>query len=486
MTWLHSQTRQGCRALSSSPNTPINLRSEVFFPRVILKPAILRDPAQVCEQKIYFRLPALRSSKRQRRSTPPAPTAPRRRPRQPEPPSRRDFGDDFASSLTDTSGQSEDDPDSLRRWPAYRLRLSGRALQVPKTLWGRIFSAIAFVIFLGVVATAILAVRSFFLHDPRFTVPSSSAIQSTGNTHVSRAQLLSVFGEDVERNIFNIPLAQRRAELESLPWVQHATVMRLLPNHIRIQITERTPVAFVRQGSQIGMVDTSGVLLDMPSDAPGNSRYSFPVVTGIPAAEPLSTRAARMKIYAAFTSELDSTGARISEKLSEVDLSNPEDVKALIPDGSADILVHFGDTDFLARYQKFQDHLHEWLTDHPKLASVDMRYDRQVVLEMQPSAPTISAASIAAASLTKAVPASPWGKTAIKPAPRSGTASIKNPAARQLATPIQVANSAPPTGSAPSEPWHMVVAKPHSKAVLAHPKPKLSHTAQPSKQAAPQ
>ena len=67
-----------------------------------------------------------------------------------------------------------------------------------------------------------------------------------------------------------------------------------------------------------------------------------------------------------------------------MDLSNPEDVKALIPDKSADILVHFGDTDFLERYHKYQAHLAEWRTQYPKLASVDMRYDRQVVLEMQP------------------------------------------------------------------------------------------------------
>ncbi len=290
----------------------------------------------------------------------------------------RDFGEDFASTLPDLADET---PAPRRRGKnsGYRLRLNGRALQVPKTTWGRILSAIAFLILAS--AAAYLAVRSFFLHDPRFTVASSASIQTIGNTHLSRAQLLSVFGEDVERNIFRIPLSQRRAELESLPWVEHATVMRLLPNHIRIAITERTPVAFVRQGSQIGMVDANGVLLDIPPDAPVDPHYSFPVVTGINASDPLSTRAARMRVYSYFTSDLDSTGDHISEKLSEVDLSDPEDVKALIPEVSGgittDLLVHFGESDFLARYRKFEAHLQEWLTDHPKLASVDMRYEHQ-------------------------------------------------------------------------------------------------------------
>ena len=62
--------------------------------------------------------------------------------------------------------------------------------------------------------------------------------------------------------------------------MDHATVMRLLPNKIRVQITERTPVAFVRQGTQIGLVDASGVLLDMPPEDAGDPHYSFPVLTG--------------------------------------------------------------------------------------------------------------------------------------------------------------------------------------------------------------
>ncbi len=164
--------------------------------------------------------------------------------------------------------------------------------------------------------------------------------------------------------------------------------MRLLPDHLRVAIAERTPVAFVREGSKVGLVDAGGVLLSMPVNAPGDPEYSFPVVTGVNAADPQSTRAARMKLYERFTSDLDSTGEHISQKLSEVDLSDPEDVKALIPEGATDILVHFGESDFLARYQKFTSLLPEWKTQYPQLASVDMRYERQVVLEMQPGTST--------------------------------------------------------------------------------------------------
>ena len=269
-------------------------------------------------------------------------SASRRRARNPDPVPRRDFGDDFAGDLPNFDDDSGFD--ERRRRDAYRLRLPGRVLQLPRTLWGRIFGALGFIAVAACLALGYLGVRSFFLRDPRFTIESSSAIQIVGNTHLTRAQLLSVFGEDVERNIFNVPLAERRAELESLPWVEHATVMRLLPNRVRVAIVERTPVAFVRQGKsdrpRRRQRSPSRPRAPNRSPAPAPPKPTkprsipSPFVTGISAADPLSTRAARMKIYLASspTDTRQRPANQISQRLSEVDVSNPEDVKALIPD----------------------------------------------------------------------------------------------------------------------------------------------------------
>ena len=59
-----------------------------------------------------------------------------------------------------------------------------------------------------------------------------------------------------------------------------------------------------------------------------------------------------------------------SDTLSEVDVSNPEDVKALIPSGSSDIMVHFGDQDFLMRYKHFQEHLPEFVARGMKVVAI--------------------------------------------------------------------------------------------------------------------
>ena len=412
---------------------------------------------------------------------------PRRVSASPERLLRRDLSEDFADDP-----HWEDDAPVGRRKAGVRVRFRG----VPATKWGRIAAGCGVVVLLGVCAGLFAMARSFLLHDERFVIPSSSSIEFQGNAHVTRAQLLSIFGGDVERNIFTVSLAQRRAELERLPWVAHATVMRLLPNRMRVSVVERTPVAFVRQGNHIGLVDGNGVLLDMPVEAKPDGKYSFPVVTGISEEDPLSTRAARMKIYERFTAELDGDagkgGEKISQGLSEVDLSNPEDVKALIPDKSSEVLVHFGDSDFLDRYRRFEEHLPEWRAVYPKLSSVDMRYERQVVLEMQPGAGVpVSASSNGAAvmaadaktpagatrdmSIDEARPESkPVVKTSTKPAPAAHAAAVKHvavkgkPSAR--ATVYGAAKSRSPMKAKKVDPKankHVVVAKPHS--VVAKP-----------------
>lgn len=371
---------------------------------------------------------------------------------------RRDLSDDFADDFED------DDAPARRRQGGTRIRFRG----LPTTKSGRIAAVVAVLFLLGFCFAAVWLARDLLMHDDRFVIQSSSSIEIEGNSHLTQAQLLSIFGGDVERNIFTVSLEERKTELERLPWVEHATVMRLLPNRMRVSITERTPVAFVRQGNHIGLVDANGVLLDMPTDAPATTHYSFPVVTGIGVNEPLSTRAARMKIFERFTSELDAEGERISQKLSEVDLSNPEDVKALIPDHSSDVLVHFGEDSFLDRYKKYEAHLAEWRAQYPKLSAVDMRYERQVVLETGP-VPAAAAASFTESSADAPV-AAPEAQPPVVKAP------VKAKAVARGAHPVVTKNSTGARGAA----------KRNDVAARAHPKSSAKHAATPGVVAQPQ
>jgi cell division protein FtsQ len=164
-------------------------------------------------------------------------------------------------------------------------------------------------------------------------------------------------------------------------------------------------VAFARIGSKIMLVDAGGALMDLST----KKKYSFPVIVGMNSGEPLSTRAAQMKIYNQLVRELDSSGGRYSQDLSEVDLSDPEDVKVLTNDPGGEVLVHLGSSNYLDRFKIYVAHLREWRQQFQKLESVDLRYDRQIIvnpdLRGSPKQPALSETAVRAAMSAGVKPA---------------------------------------------------------------------------------
>jgi cell division protein FtsQ len=252
----------------------------------------------------------------------------------------------------------------------------------PASTAGRVFLGLGALILVGGFTTCIVLLRNFLDHDARFRIEGAGNIQATGLAEVSRTEMLPVFGEDIGRNIFFVPLAERRKQLEQIPWVEHATVMRFLPDQIRVSVVERQPVAFARNGQQVGLVDANGVLLTMPASMMAQHHYSFPVLTGIDPRDSAAGRRERMAVYERLVADLDSGGQKISSQISEIDLTNPEDARILMPEPGGDILAHFGDDHFLERWKRYKTNIDEWRQQHPTLAAVDLRYDSQVVLKM--------------------------------------------------------------------------------------------------------
>ena len=78
--------------------------------------------------------------------------------------------------------------------------------------------------------------------------------------------------------------------------------------------------------------------------------------------------------------DLDAGGARYSQDLSEVDLSDLEDVKVRVNDPAGDVLVHLGSSDYLRRYKIYVTHAQGWRQQFQKLESVDLRYDNQIIV----------------------------------------------------------------------------------------------------------
>ena len=256
-----------------------------------------------------------------------------------------------------------------KRVPARRSALPRRT--VNWLLWVAVAAA--------VLCAAGIAAGTLYAYGERswrFRVDSSDNIEITGTQNVTKSQIMEVMGGDIGRNIFFIPLTQQKAQLETIPWVESASVMRFVPNRLKVEIVERKPVAFARVGPRIALIDAGGTLMELPP----KHRYSFPVILGMNPGEPLSTRAPRMKVYMDLVRDLDSGGARYSQDLSEVNLIDLEDVKVRVNDPAGDVLVHLGSSDYLRRYKTYASHVQEWRQQFRDLESVDLRYDNQIVV----------------------------------------------------------------------------------------------------------
>ncbi len=254
----------------------------------------------------------------------------------------------------------------------------------------------------------------FLLTSPEMSLLHPEQVELAGNSNVSRASVLDIFRADRGRSVLRIPLEERRRQLESLPWIEQAVVRRALPHTIQVEIVERTPIAFLRDGTQMSLVDVHGVILDRPVQG----KFHFPVVTGMNAEMPADEREKRMQLFAGFMQQLGSARAGAADQVSEVDLSDAHDLRASLTgfqngtasaansvgstspesssgsasgsssepsseswgDADAPILVHFGDSDFEAKYQTLIDKMAQWRATAGRVESVDLRFNGEAVV----------------------------------------------------------------------------------------------------------
>jgi len=110
------------------------------------------------------------------------------------------------------------------------------------------------------------------------------------------------------------------------------------------------------------------------------------VVTGVDASMTPADRKARLALFNRFLQELKAQAQGAGWLVSEVDLSDEADLKALLVQGRESILVHFGDEDFGGRFRTFLALLPEVERTTPAVDSVDLRYSGQVVVNPKDAA----------------------------------------------------------------------------------------------------
>jgi cell division protein FtsQ len=280
---------------------------------------------------------------------------------------------------------ADDEPRYLRRQKPVEIRrkkFGGRGWPFYRRLLVFSFAGLAS-------AAAVVYGTRFLLYSPNMLLLKPDQIELQGNRIVSREAVLQQFVQDRNRSVLRVPLDDRRMQLEQIPWVESASVQRILPNRLRIELTERTPVAFARNGNELGLIDAHGVLLDRPK----GEDLHFPVVTGVSEDLPREQREKRMQTYEEFMKDVDLVRGGSSDRVSEADLSNPKDLRVVMtglasPNDAQAVTIHFGSGEFAGKYKMLVDNFSQWQANAGRVRSIDLQYSRQVVVNPDPTADT--------------------------------------------------------------------------------------------------
>jgi cell division protein FtsQ len=280
---------------------------------------------------------------------------------------------------------AEDEPRYLRRQKPAEIRrkkFTGRGW----TFYRRILA----LVFIGVVClTAAVYGTRFLMYSPGMLLIKPDQIEVSGNRIVTREAVLQQFVPDRNRSVLRVPLEDRRAQLQQIPWIESASVQRILPNRLRVELTERTPVAFARNGNELALIDSYGVILDRPK----GEDLRFPIVSGVAEDVPRDQREKRMQTYEEFMKAVDLVRGGSSDRVSEMDLSNPKDLRVVMtglanPQDLQAVTIHFGSNEFTGKYKMLIDNFSAWQANAGRVQSIDLQYARQVVVNPDTSTAT--------------------------------------------------------------------------------------------------
>jgi cell division protein FtsQ len=227
-----------------------------------------------------------------------------------------------------------------KRAPAESIGARLRALlgYVPTAL--RI-ALIAIVCLLVVVVYRAAASASFF---------QIKKVETKGAMRASVQDIQALVRRDVgETGVWRADLQAISQHLESLPWVRNAIVTRVLPDGIRVRITERQPRAVVRTSSGRFMwVDDDAVYLGEMAST--DQMPPFFLRGWNEEQNRQAENRARVAKFLELQKEWEAQG--LSERVSEVNVMDLRDVRVQLAGDDSQIEVRLGSQEQGARLQK--------------------------------------------------------------------------------------------------------------------------------------
>ena len=163
-------------------------------------------------------------------------------------------------------------------------------------------------------------------------------IDVRGTERTSKDDISKIVSSAVEKpGVWNVDLAEIKLKLEKFPFVKSASVSRILPAGIRVNVVERLPAAVVKMQSGNYLVDTDGVVL-VPVK---NSEKDFPIVLQgwdeSKTEKAVPDNIARLKVYKKMLDEAKQF--EVTERVKELNLTNLRQPIAVVEDSGHAVTV---------------------------------------------------------------------------------------------------------------------------------------------------
>lgn len=197
-----------------------------------------------------------------------------------------------------------------------------------------------------------------------------------GHERLSTGEVLALVDGLRGQNILAVSLDQWQRKLLSSPWVESATIRRVLPSTVEITIYERQPMGIGRLGAAMYLIDGKGVIVD--EYGPAYADIDLPIIDGLEAS-PQDGGSIIDVTRAEFAGRVIgalSTRPEIAKRVSQLDVSDLHDAVAILDDDP--VLLRLGESDFVARLQQYLDLAPALRERVPEIDYVDLRFDERL------------------------------------------------------------------------------------------------------------
>jgi cell division protein FtsQ len=210
-------------------------------------------------------------------------------------------------------------------------------------------------------------------------------ITVSGNTRLSRGEVLSLLDGLSGRNMLLVSLEEWRRKVLSSPWVEDAAIRRVLPGTVDVVIAERQPMAIGRIGGGLYLLDQHGRVID--EFGPNHAEFDLPIIDGLAAArrsgagEPAvddARVALAVRLSASLRDRPDLAG-----RVSQIDVTDVRDAVVILKGDTAQIRI--GDDQFAERLQSYLDLSAALRERVPRIDYVDLRFGERVYVRPQAS-----------------------------------------------------------------------------------------------------